>query len=59
MGYAKSGQDTAGIHFRLYCRTVILADTSGSRICYVTCDNAMISQIIKLEVNFNDVSNFT
>jgi neutral ceramidase len=50
MGYAKTGQDTQGIHFRLYSRAVIVEDSNGNRACFVTCDIAMISQIIKLEV---------
>jgi neutral ceramidase len=50
MGYAKTGQDTQGIHFRLYSRAVIVEDSNGNRVCFVTCDIAMISQIVKLEV---------
>lgn len=50
MGYAKTGQDTQGIHFRLYSRAVIIEDPNGNRVCFVTCDLAMISQIVKLEV---------
>lgn len=51
MGYAKSNQDTAGIHMRLYSRAFIIADDSGNRICYVNTDLAMVSQAIKLEVS--------
>ena len=51
MGYAKSGQDTAGIHFRLYSRAFILADERGTRIVMVNCDLGMISQIVKIEVS--------
>ena len=51
MGYAKPGQDTAGIHFRLYSRAFVIADQNGKRICIVNCDLAMISQIVKLEVS--------
>lgn len=54
MGYAKSGQDTAGIHMRLYSRAFIIADNNGNRICYVNTDLAMVSQAIKLEVNIKD-----
>ncbi len=50
MGYAKSGQDTAGIHQRLYSRAFVLVDEKGTRICLVNTDLAMISQIVKLEV---------
>lgn len=50
MGYAKPGQDTAGIHIRLYSRAFVIAD-QNSRICIVSTDIAMVSQIIKLEVN--------
>jgi hypothetical protein len=51
MGYAKPGQDTAGIHFRLYSRAFVIADQNGKRVCIVNCDVAMVSQIIKLEVS--------
>lgn len=51
MGYAKSSQDTAGIHFRLYSRAFVLADERGTRIVMVNCDLAMISQIVKIEVS--------
>lgn len=50
MGYAKPGQETAGIHFRLYSRATIIQDNKGSRICYVSADVAMISQVVKLQV---------
>lgn len=50
MGYAKGGQDTAGIHFRLYSRAFIVADKNGARVCYVTIDAAMVSQAVKIEV---------
>ena len=51
MGYAKPGQDTAGIHMRLFSRAFIIADQHGKRVCIVNCDLAMISQIVKLEVS--------
>ena len=50
MGYAKPGQDTHGIHMRLYSRTAIIEDSDGHRICFVSVDQGMISQIVKLEV---------
>ena len=49
MGYAKPGQNTAGIHFRLYSRAFIV-DDGKKRIAIVTCDLAMVSQIVKIEV---------
>ncbi|KAJ6216343.1 hypothetical protein RDWZM_007500 [Blomia tropicalis] len=50
MGYAKIGQDTKGIHMRLYSRAVIIADQTGSRICYVNVDLASTTQIVKILV---------
>ncbi|CAG2182998.1 unnamed protein product, partial [Oppiella nova] len=35
MGYAKPGQDTHGIHLRLFSRTAIIEDLSGNRVCFV------------------------
>ena len=49
MGFAKSGQNTAGIHFRLYSRAFIV-DDGKKRIVIVTCDLGMVSQIVKIEV---------
>lgn len=50
MGYAKSGQDGAGIHFRLYARAFIMADERGTRLLMVNSDIGMTSQIVNLEV---------
>ena len=50
MGYAKPGQDTAGIHFRLYSRAFILGDQQGTRIVLVNNDIGMVSQIVSIEV---------
>ena len=50
MGYAKPGQDSHGIHTRLFSRAAIIEDMDGSRVCFVSADIGMISQIIKLEV---------
>lgn len=50
MGYAKPGQDTAGIHFRLYSRAFIIGDDTGKRIVMVSADIGMISQIVHMEV---------
>jgi neutral ceramidase len=51
MGYAKFGQDSSGIHLRLFSRAVIIVDKSGNRICYITADLQGITQIVKLEVS--------
>lgn len=51
MGYAKIGQDTSGIHTRLYARTVVIADQHNTRIAYVNVDLAGATQIVKLQVN--------
>lgn len=51
MGYAKPGQDTSGIHFRLYSRAFVIAD-QNARVCVVNTDVAMISQVAKLEVSY-------
>jgi len=51
MGYAKGGQDTSGIHLRLYSRAFIFSNRDGSHpIVYVSVDAAMISQLLKKEV---------
>ncbi|RWS07085.1 neutral ceramidase-like protein [Dinothrombium tinctorium] len=50
MGYAKMGQDTSGIHFRLFSRAFIIQDHEGKRICYVSADLAMVDMLVKLEV---------
>ena len=59
MGYAKSGQDTTGIHIRLFARSFILVDEKGTRICMVNTDLAMVSQIVKLEVLYSCLSHFS
>ncbi|KAI1292183.1 Neutral ceramidase [Halotydeus destructor] len=51
MGYGKSGQETAGIHMRLFSRAFIVADPNGNRICFVNVDLAMVSQAVKTEVS--------
>ena len=43
-------QTTGGIHFRLYSRAVIIEDYKGNRVCFVSCDIGMMSQIVKLGV---------
>ncbi|XP_065884101.1 uncharacterized protein [Dysidea avara] len=51
MGYASLDQVTAGIHFRLWCRTFIIANSlSGPRVVLVTLDTQAASQIMKIEV---------
>lgn len=51
MGYAKLGEDTTGIHMRLYSRAMIVVDQSGSRICYVNLDLAAATQLVKIMVS--------
>jgi len=56
MGYAKIDQVTAGIHFRLWCRTFIIANSlTGPRIILVTLDTQAASQIMKIEVNTQQI----
>lgn len=50
MGYAKLGQDTRGIHTRLYSRALVVVSESGGRICYVNVDLAAATQIVKMLV---------
>lgn len=45
MGYAKFGQDTSGIHTRLYARTFIVQDANGTRVAYISCDLGMVDQV--------------
>ena len=62
MGYGKSGQETAGIHTRLFARAFVIVDEKGTRICMVNTDLAMLSQVVKLEVrillHYTDVIHF-
>lgn len=51
MGYAKFGQDTSGIHFRLFARSFVIEDNRGSRIVYIACDIGMIDQAVKTAVS--------
>lgn len=57
MGYAKLGQDNQGIHTRLYARTLIIADQSGTRVCYVNVDLAAATQIVKILVSSINIVN--
>ena len=51
MGYAKQGQNTKGIHLRLYSRAYIIESPSdGTRVVYVSSDSGMMGQLVKLGV---------
>lgn len=50
MGYAKYGQDTGGIHYRLYSRAFVFEDINGNRAVFVSVDVCMIDQAIKTQV---------
>lgn len=50
MGYARLGQDTRGIHTRLYSRAAVIVDENGTRVCYVNVDLAGVTQVAKLMV---------
>jgi len=50
MGYAHFGQDTSGIHFRLFARTFIVEDLHSNRVIYCNCDLGMIDQAVKTQV---------
>jgi len=51
MGYAKQGQNTKGIHMRLYSRAFIVEDEgSDSRVVFVSTDTAMLGQLVKPRV---------
>ncbi|KAL3177189.1 hypothetical protein MRX96_009884 [Rhipicephalus microplus] len=49
LGYAKAGQSSAGIHFRVYSRAFIIKQ-GDSRVVIVNVDSAMIGDIVKIEV---------
>ena len=51
MGYAKQGQNTEGIHLRLFSRAFLVEDPeSGNRVCFVSIDVAMMGQLVKFYV---------
>jgi len=51
MGFADANQKTGGIHIRTFSRAFIIEEpTSGSRVVFVSCDTAMISQLVKMKV---------
>jgi len=48
MGYAKQGQNTNGIHLRLFSRAFIVEDVdSGTRVVFVSVDSGMMGQLVK------------
>ena len=50
-GYAKSGQEAAGIHTRLYSRAFVFASApQHKRLVYVSIDACMTSQVVTLKV---------
>eukprot|EP00095_Tigriopus_kingsejongensis_P005560 maker-scaffold736_size104543-snap-gene-0.19 protein:Tk05560 transcript:maker-scaffold736_size104543-snap-gene-0.19-mRNA-1 annotation:"hypothetical protein DAPPUDRAFT_309106" len=49
MGYAKGGQNTAGIHTRLFSRAFVF-DDGVQRGIYVSVDMGMMGQLLKLEL---------
>merc|ERR1719244_2558807 len=51
MGYAKQGQNTKGIHIRLFARAFIVEDPdTESRVAFVSVDEAMMGQLVKAGV---------
>lgn len=51
MGYAKQGQNTKGIHLRLYSRAYIFESPEDlTRVVYVSTDSGMMGQLVKLGV---------
>jgi len=51
MGYAKQGQNTRGIHIRLFARAFIVEDPdTESRVAFVSVDEAMMGQLVKAGV---------
>ena len=57
MGYAKSEQVGSGIHFRQYSRAFIIADSSNSRVVFVSADIGMATQIVKIKVGITIIIN--
>jgi neutral ceramidase len=54
MGYAKSGQNTKGIHIRQYSRAFIFEDVDNySKSVFVSVDCGMMGQLVKNEVPKN------
>ena len=50
MGYAKQGQNTAGIHIRQYSRAYVF-EQDGERNVFVSVDAGMMGQLVKMKVN--------
>ena len=57
MGYAKSEQVGSGIHLRQYSRTFIIADSSNSRVVFISADIGMATQIVKIKVGITIIIN--
>ena len=49
MGYAKSGQNTKGIHIRQYSRAFVF-EQNGQLNVFVSADCGMMGQLVKLKV---------
>ena len=49
MGYAKAGQNTGGIHIRLFSRAFIF-EHGGKRSVFVSIDSGMMDPMIKIKV---------
>lgn len=49
LGYAKTGQSSSGIHFRVYSRAFIIGD-GVSRVVIVNVDSGMIGDIVKTKL---------
>ena len=39
---------SAGIHIRTYARAFLMEDEQGSRAVFVSCDTAMMGQLVKV-----------
>jgi len=51
MGYAKQGQNTAGIHIRQYARAFVIEEAEdGTRVVFVSVDTGMMGQLVKKDV---------
>ena len=50
MGYAKAGQNTGGIHLRLFSRAFIFEGAPGKRFVFVSIDAGMMDPMVKIKV---------
>ena len=50
MGYAKAGQNTGGIHLRLFSRAFIFEGSPGKRFVFVSIDAGMMDPMVKIKV---------